>query len=279
MKKLIIILSLCLVGLITAYAGINYGEYFPNGSTTLQSQSNGWAIGTGWISKDILTPEGCKEITSTWTNILFTPTRTLAEWLSFKTNPPPNIGIDTCKCRLDAMLDCALVESFANGACNNATQFACLTWTSSGNLAGSCGGSSTWSCLGSGGGTSVTNCTKANAACSVDWVCNNATKFACTTGTSISNEAGTYGGNATWICQWSNWGASPSCSKSNGCYPYNGTSCSILGEITAYGLNQIHPQCLSPMWINWCDWSNPTNGTCSCWYWTTWTFQCDGSCQ
>lgn len=55
------------------------------------------------------------------------------------------------------------------GVCNNATQFACTAGTSSANNAGSCGWSSTWSCLGSGNGTNA-SCSKANAACAP--ICN-----------------------------------------------------------------------------------------------------------
>ena len=39
------------------FAAINYSEYFPNGSTVLQSESNGWATPISGASKEIMTPE------------------------------------------------------------------------------------------------------------------------------------------------------------------------------------------------------------------------------
>ncbi|MFA6090699.1 MAG: thrombospondin type-1 domain-containing protein, partial [Candidatus Gracilibacteria bacterium] len=69
--------------------------------------------------------------------------------------------------------------------------------------------------------------------CPVNGSCNNATNFACSAGTSVSNIAGSCGGSATWSCNGLNGGTNVSCSKANLPCPvncsyttYQGGSCS-----------------------------------------------------
>lgn len=86
----------CISGI--AFAAVNYGEYFPNWSAVLQSQSNWWAspiLSVGGGVKDIMTPVGCKTITNTNNNIAFIPTRTTGEYNSFTTGKPANLTIST----------------------------------------------------------------------------------------------------------------------------------------------------------------------------------------
>ncbi len=79
-----------------AYGVVNYSEYFPNGSSILQSQSNWWTTPTGGWPKEIMTPEWCRKITSTNWAIMFAPTRTMTEWVSFRDHLPSGVNISGC---------------------------------------------------------------------------------------------------------------------------------------------------------------------------------------
>ncbi|MFM9890175.1 MAG: hypothetical protein ACKVOE_05975 [Rickettsiales bacterium] len=109
-----------------------------------------------------------------------------------------------------------------NGVCNNSVQYGCAPGSAASQNPGSCGGSSTWVCAGSGGGTTSGTCSIANAACPVNGVCNNSVQYACTTGSSTSNVAGSCGGSSTWTCAGSGGGSSASCSKANAACVVNG---------------------------------------------------------
>ena len=80
------------------------------------------------------------------------------------TNPAPANGGASCSGSATESQSCNTAACPVNGVCNNATQFSCTTGSSTANVAGSCGGNSTWTCSGSGGGTSA-NCSLANAPC------------------------------------------------------------------------------------------------------------------
>ena len=103
-------------------------------------------------SKDIMTPEWCRTITSSQSQMMFIPTRTMAEWASFRDLHPTSISIASCIVAI-------------TGSCGGSANM-CSTWSPSGYIAGSCGGSQTWSCLGSGGGGTA-SCNIANAPCEV----------------------------------------------------------------------------------------------------------------
>lgn len=78
------------------YAAINYSEYFPNGSTVLQSQANGWTAPGGGAAKDIATPDWCQTVTSTLGGTIFVPTGTAGEWNAFKANKPAGVSVANC---------------------------------------------------------------------------------------------------------------------------------------------------------------------------------------
>lgn len=78
------------------YGAINYSEYFPNSTTLFQSQANGWASNTGWVAKEIMTPEWCRKITSTASSKMFIATNTLTEWASFRDHLPSGVSVDVC---------------------------------------------------------------------------------------------------------------------------------------------------------------------------------------
>jgi len=119
------------------YAVINYSECFPSGCSLYQSQTNGWASPKTTTTKEIMTPEGCRKITRTTavTDTYFIPTKTLAEWVSFRDNPPSGVSIGTCG---------------INGVCG-ASKGTCSAGTLSNYNPGSCGGYATWKCSGSNG--------------------------------------------------------------------------------------------------------------------------------
>ena len=87
----IFIWILSMSGLVSA--AVNYSEYFPNWSTALQSQSNGWATPVS-SSKEIMTPEWCRKITSSQSSQKLIPTRTMNEWVSFRDHIPSGITIN-----------------------------------------------------------------------------------------------------------------------------------------------------------------------------------------
>jgi hypothetical protein len=78
------------------YSAINYSEYFPNGSTVVQSQSNGWTSPVNWNTKEIMTSEWCKKITSSQGQMIFIPTKTINEWNSFKNSVAYTVSISEC---------------------------------------------------------------------------------------------------------------------------------------------------------------------------------------
>lgn len=100
MEKYIRYITLSMIGILgtlsVLYAAINYSEYFPNGSSTLQSLSNGWTTPVSNNTKEIDTPEWCRRVTSTQGTAMFIPTRTLAEWVSFRDHLPSGMSIATC---------------------------------------------------------------------------------------------------------------------------------------------------------------------------------------
>jgi hypothetical protein len=188
------------------YATINYSECFPNGCTLFQSLTNGWVTPTSSTSKEIMTPEGCKKVTG-WatTNRYFIPTKTLAEWNSFKNHLPWGSSITECP-----------ISGVCGGSSNS-----CSVGTPSGYNPWSCGGSETWTCLGQYGGTNA-SCSIANPPCPtpINWLCNNAYAWfspgvPCFAGTSSSYNAGSCGGSATWMCLGQNWGTNDSCNHTN----------------------------------------------------------------
>jgi prepilin-type N-terminal cleavage/methylation domain-containing protein len=122
-----------------------------------------------------------------------------------------------------------VVGSCFNGTCG-ATLNTCTTGTPGSSVPGSCGGNATWSCAGSPGnpgppvipaGTPAA-CSLANAACTVNGVCDNTTLNSCTSGTLSSPNAGVCGGNATWTCSGSGGGTSGACTLANSPCPVNG---------------------------------------------------------
>lgn len=78
------------------YATINYSELFPNSSTVVQSQTNGWTSPLSWASKEVMTPEWCKKITSSLWYSYHIPTGSTAEWTSFRDNLPSGVSIASC---------------------------------------------------------------------------------------------------------------------------------------------------------------------------------------
>ncbi len=102
-----------------------------------------------------------------------------------------------------------------NGACNGIVKFTCDAGTVTNQSNGSCGGQATWTCTGTDGGTDAA-CSIANWGCSVNGVCDNTTKFACTSGTSINNTTGACGTTDTWNCDWIDWWTTSGlCSKAS----------------------------------------------------------------
>ncbi len=89
----ILIWIISMSGLVSA--AVNYSEYFPNWSAVLQSQSNGWATPVS-SSKEIMTPEWCRNITSSQSSQKLIPTRTMNEWVSFRDHIPSGITINIC---------------------------------------------------------------------------------------------------------------------------------------------------------------------------------------
>jgi hypothetical protein len=110
-----------------------------------------------------------------------------------------------------------------NGLCNNSVQYACSAGTSTANVAGSCGGNSTWTCTGSGGGSND-SCSKPNAACVVNGVCNNSTPLGCSAGSATGDNGQTSCGTTrNWTCAGSGGGSnSGTCSFANAACPING---------------------------------------------------------
>ncbi|MDX2094838.1 MAG: type II secretion system protein [Alphaproteobacteria bacterium] len=141
----------------------------------------------------------------------------------------------------DAACTLATAPCAVNGVCDNTTIFACSAGTSASNVAGSCGGNATWSCLGSGGGTDATDCTKANDPCApVNGVCDNTVALGCTAGSATADNGLTACGTTRqWVCAGSNGGTdSGTCAKANtacaSCTkPWGGTMASG-SSVTAY---------------------------------------------
>ena len=190
---------------------LNYSELLP-GTTQYQSQYNGWNTPSSYSVKDIITPEyisaynnsttpsGCRRITTTSVvGRYFIPTRTLAEWDSFRTFTPPGITINYCP-----------VDARCSTTANT-----CLAGTPSGFSAPTCGGTATWTCNGLYGGSSV-SCSTPNTPCPScgAWVntCNN--------GSPENMNGGSCGGYSTWSCRWGRLNTDTvSCSRYNAaCY-------------------------------------------------------------
>ncbi len=95
-QKIFIVFFVVLLLSSWVYGAINYSEFFLNGSTVIQSQSNGWTTPVNSASKEIMTPEWCKRITSVQWQIMFIPTKTIAEWNSFKSGIPVGVIISEC---------------------------------------------------------------------------------------------------------------------------------------------------------------------------------------
>ena len=104
----------------------------------------------------------------------------------------------------------------------------------------------------SGSATESQSCN--TAACPVNGVCNNATQFSCSAGSSTANVAGSCGGNSTWTCSGSGGGTSANCSKANAGCPVNG-ACYSNAPWNDPGCNSW-PSCLcssgSVAWISNC---------------------------
>ncbi len=159
MKKyihyIVIVLGILISTISAIYATINYSEYFPNWLVILQSQSDGWTTPISNNTKEIDTPEWCRSITSTQGTTMLIPTRTLAEWVSFRDHIPSGVSVNMC------------VLPSMNWVCST-TPNICNVWSPSGYSAWSCGWSQTWTCNGSNGWSNG-SCSVANGACST-WV-------------------------------------------------------------------------------------------------------------
>jgi hypothetical protein len=125
-----------------------------------------------------------------------------------------------------------------NGVCNNSVLWTCAVGNAINGNAGSCGGSSTWQCAGSSGG-STDSCSKANAPCPINGVCNNSVLWSCSVGNAVNGDAGSCGGNATWQCTGSSGGSTDSCAKPSTYCSISGTTCSGGVCVCPAGANYI----------------------------------------
>jgi hypothetical protein len=160
-SRIFLISVWCILMSGAIYATINYAELFPNGSTVVQSQVNGWTTPLSWVSKEVMTPEGCQKITSTLSYVYHIPTRSMAEWVSFRDHLPSGVSVASCIVAINAICGWS--------------QNTCIVWSPSWYSAGLCGWSQTWSCLGTNGWNNV-NCSIANNPCLTlqyqsTWVC------------------------------------------------------------------------------------------------------------
>ena len=128
---------------------------------------------------------------------------------------PASGGGSACPTASGTTQSCTGGTCPAPGICNNTAQYACTNGSPINQVAGSCGGSSTWNCT-TAGGTSA-QCNLANAACAVNGSCNNSIPLGCTTGVAINDNGQTSCGTVrTWNCASSNGGSTSSqCSISN----------------------------------------------------------------
>ncbi len=118
--------------------------------------------------------------------------------------------------------------SYANaacitGVCNNTVALGCSAGTAiSDNGQTACGTTRTWVCQSPNGGANSGGCSKANAACPVNGVCNNASAWACSAGNAINGYDPGCGGTRTWQCQGLNGGTTDtSCNQYTGACPVN----------------------------------------------------------
>ena len=103
--------------------------------------------------------------------------------------------------------------SRANAACTTPASFSWWGSCSGGIQYGTCteqtgGHPTTCASLGRVVGTN-------SQSCGTPGVCNNSVQFACSNGTSVSNNAGSCGWNSTWSCNSTNGGTNASCSRAN----------------------------------------------------------------
>lgn len=73
-------------------------EYLPN-SDIFQSRENGYTTPSIWNSKEVITPEWCKKVTSSNIQSLFIPTRSGAEWGAFRASATAH-NIDIWECTM-----------------------------------------------------------------------------------------------------------------------------------------------------------------------------------
>ena len=140
---------------------------------------------------------------------------TTRQWVCDGTNGGANSG--TCSLSNGT---CAV-----NGACNNTVALGCASGSATGdNGLTACSTTRQWVCTGSGGGSNSATCSKANAACVVNGVCNNATPLGCTAGVETGdNGLSACGTSRQWVCAGSGGGSnSGTCSFSNGACAVNG---------------------------------------------------------
>lgn len=156
------------------------------------------------------------------------------------------------------------VGAAVNGVCDNSVALGCSAGTpASDNGLVACGTTREWICEGVSGGADSPTCSKANAACVVNGVCDNSVALGCTSGVAGSdNGLVACGTTREWVCTGSGGGSdSGTCSKANAACACdaNGT---MLG--TAEGYIVFYnppggPHLYSA--ASYCDFSNCCSGT------------------